>query len=110
MCVGYSIRRAGPYDWFSNLPAGYYKPDPVAEYTEESPGGDHDFLSKLCTKWEAASNLPPSVNCRNVVVRSGASVGFESRCCACLKGNQMAKVKRQRRGSWTNLAEKSLVC
>ncbi|XP_075524594.1 epimerase family protein SDR39U1 isoform X5 [Dermacentor variabilis] len=55
--------------------AGYYKPDPVKEYTEESPGGDHDFLAKLCTKWEAAAKLPPEVKCRTVTVRSGVVLG-----------------------------------
>lgn len=56
---------------------GYYKPDPVAEYTEESPGGDFDFLSRLCTKWEAAAQLPPSVNCRTVIIRSGVVLGHD---------------------------------
>ncbi|KAL1439734.1 hypothetical protein MTO96_009597 [Rhipicephalus appendiculatus] len=54
---------------------GYYKPDPVKEYTEDSPGGDHDFLAKLCTKWEAAAKLPPEVKCRTVTVRSGVVLG-----------------------------------
>ncbi|XP_064467188.1 epimerase family protein SDR39U1-like [Ornithodoros turicata] len=54
---------------------GYYKPDAVTEYTEDSPGGDHDFLADLCVKWENASVLPPEHNVRRVVVRSGVVLG-----------------------------------
>lgn len=51
--------------------AGYYKPDPTAEYDEDSPGGDFDYLSELCTAWEVAAKLPSSVSCRQAIVRSG---------------------------------------
>ena len=52
--------------------SGYYQPNPAREYTEESPGGDHDYLSRLVTDWEAAGNLPDSLNVRRVIVRSGS--------------------------------------
>ncbi|KAK7114925.1 epimerase family protein SDR39U1-like [Littorina saxatilis] len=54
---------------------GYYKPDPTAEYDEDSPGGDFDYLSELCTAWEAAAKLPSSVSCRQAIVRSGVVLG-----------------------------------
>ena len=50
---------------------GYYRPDPVVEYDEDSPGGDFDFLSQLCTDWEAAAKLPNEINVRQVIIRSG---------------------------------------
>lgn len=50
---------------------GYYKPDPHAEYDEDSPGGDFDFLSQLCTDWEAAAKLPDDIEVRQVIIRSG---------------------------------------
>jgi NAD dependent epimerase/dehydratase family enzyme len=49
---------------------GYYKPDPNQEYTENSPGGDFDFLSKLVTDWEKGTEMS-SADVRVVKVRSG---------------------------------------
>ena len=52
--------------------AGYYKPDPEAEYTEDSPGGNFDFLSRLAADWEEAAQLPPECkDVRVVIIRSG---------------------------------------
>lgn len=51
-------------------PTGYYRPSPTAEYTEDSPGGDFDFFSRLVSSWEAAALIPGSP-ARGVVVRSG---------------------------------------
>lgn len=65
-----------PKVFISMSGVGYYKPDPAAEYTEDSPGGDHDFLAELCTKWENAGNFPPELNVRRVVVRSGVVLGY----------------------------------
>jgi len=57
------------------LSPGYYKPSDKAEYTEDSEGGDFDFLSKLAKQWEAASELSPECSqVRRVVVRSGKTV------------------------------------
>jgi len=51
---------------------GYYKPDPVKEYTETSEGGDYDFLSRLSRDWEQASEpIEKKFNVRRVVLRSG---------------------------------------
>lgn len=63
---------------------GYYRPDPVVEYDEDSPGGDFDFLSRLCTDWEAAAKLPNEINVRQVIVRSGQYWNFPS-FWVCLK-------------------------
>ncbi|XP_013785676.1 epimerase family protein SDR39U1-like [Limulus polyphemus] len=54
---------------------GYYKPCQETEYTENSSGGDHDFLAELCRKWESAGNLPPELPVRRVIVRSGVVLG-----------------------------------
>jgi NAD dependent epimerase/dehydratase family enzyme len=51
---------------------GYYQPDPVKEYTEESEGGDYDFLSRLSRDWEKASEpIENTFNVRRVILRSG---------------------------------------
>ncbi|CAG7725640.1 unnamed protein product [Allacma fusca] len=55
---------------------GYYKPSQTAEYTEESPGGDFDFLSELSTNWEKCSELKPEAKeVRRVIIRSGIVLG-----------------------------------
>ncbi|CAH1779409.1 unnamed protein product [Owenia fusiformis] len=54
---------------------GYYKPDPQTEYTEDSPGGDFDFLSRLGTDWEKEAQLPDDVPVRQVIIRSGVVLG-----------------------------------
>jgi NAD dependent epimerase/dehydratase family enzyme len=51
---------------------GYYRPDPVKEYTETSEGGDYDFLSRLSRDWEQASEpIETKSNVRRVILRSG---------------------------------------
>ncbi|NXN18544.1 D39U1 protein, partial [Indicator maculatus] len=52
----------------------YYHPSLTAEYTEDSPGGDFDFFSRLVSSWEAAAVIPGSPT-RGVVVRSGVVLG-----------------------------------
>ncbi|KAF4528121.1 hypothetical protein B566_EDAN016324 [Ephemera danica] len=42
---------------------------------EESPGGDFDFLSRLCTDWEEAAKLPESSGVRQAMVRCGVVLG-----------------------------------
>ncbi|KAK2164053.1 hypothetical protein LSH36_69g01031 [Paralvinella palmiformis] len=56
---------------------GYYRPSQTAEYTEESPGGDFDYLSRLCTDWEQAAKLVADINVRQAVVRIGLALGRE---------------------------------
>lgn len=51
---------------------GYYQADSEKIYDEKSDGGDHDFLSKLCSDWENASKID---NIRSVAVRSGIVLG-----------------------------------
>nr|XP_042710827.1 epimerase family protein SDR39U1 isoform X2 [Chrysemys picta bellii] len=61
-----------PRSWVLVTGVGYYRPSPTAEYTEESPGGDFDFFSRLVSAWEAAAKIPGD-STRQAVVRSGAS-------------------------------------
>ncbi|NXO30321.1 D39U1 protein, partial [Cisticola juncidis] len=58
-----------PRAWVLVTGVGYYRPSPTAEYTEDSPGGDFDFFSRLVSSWEAAALIPGSPT-RGVVVRS----------------------------------------
>ncbi|XP_069489870.1 epimerase family protein SDR39U1 isoform X3 [Ambystoma mexicanum] len=68
-----------PRVWVLVTGVGYYPPSLTAEYTEESPGGDFDFLSRLVKDWEAVARLPGNVACqtRQVVVRSGVILGSD---------------------------------
>nr|XP_042710828.1 epimerase family protein SDR39U1 isoform X3 [Chrysemys picta bellii] len=59
-----------PRSWVLVTGVGYYRPSPTAEYTEESPGGDFDFFSRLVSAWEAAAKIPGD-STRQAVVRSG---------------------------------------
>ncbi|KAK2527227.1 Sdr39u1 [Columba livia] len=63
-----------PHAWVLVTGVGYYRPSPTAEYTEDSPGGDFDFFSRLVSSWEAAALVPGSP-ARGVVVRSGVVLG-----------------------------------
>lgn len=63
-----------PRAWVLVTGVGYYKPSHSTEYTEESPGGDFDFFSRLVTHWEAAAKIPNDAT-RQVVVRSGVVLG-----------------------------------
>jgi uncharacterized protein (TIGR01777 family) len=49
----------------------------TAEYTEDSPGGDFDFLSELAAEWEKSSQLKDKScdHIRVVNVRSGVVLG-----------------------------------
>ncbi|GAB1600070.1 epimerase family protein SDR39U1-like [Argonauta hians] len=67
-----------PPEVFVNTSAvGFYAPDHEKCYTEESPGGNHDFLARLCSEWEAASKLKPAVrdSVRHVTIRVGIVLG-----------------------------------
>jgi len=63
-----------PKVFISMSGVGYYKPDSQKEYTEDSPGGDFDFLSELVTDWESAAKAKDT---RNVILRSGVVLGRE---------------------------------
>lgn len=67
---GWLLSRFSPEPLSALTPTGYYRPSPTAEYTEDSPGGDFDFFSRLVSSWEAAAHIPGSP-ARSVVVRSG---------------------------------------
>ncbi|XP_028649418.1 epimerase family protein SDR39U1 isoform X1 [Erpetoichthys calabaricus] len=66
-----------PNSWVLVTGVGYYKPSETLEYTEDSEGGDFDFLSQLVTEWEAAGRLPEdqAKSVRQVVIRSGIVLG-----------------------------------
>lgn len=57
---------------------GYYPPNQTQQYTENSPGGDADFLSRLVKDWEGVAE-PPLVDGKSVTqltkVRSGVVLG-----------------------------------
>ncbi|NWV70258.1 D39U1 protein, partial [Malurus elegans] len=63
-----------PRAWVLVTGVGYYRPSPIAEYTEESPGGNFDFFSRLVSSWEDAALIYGSPT-RGVVVRSGVVLG-----------------------------------
>ncbi|KAK7067638.1 hypothetical protein SK128_014340 [Halocaridina rubra] len=54
---------------------GYYPPNTSEVFDEDGPGGDFDFLSRLCTEWESAADLSPSANVRTVKIRTGVVLG-----------------------------------
>lgn len=66
-----------PKVFVSTSAVGYYPPDPEKEYTEESPGGNHDFLARLAADWEAATKLSPGAKSaiRHSIVRVGVVLG-----------------------------------
>uniref|UniRef100_A0A8B9QSC4 Epimerase family protein SDR39U1 n=1 Tax=Anas platyrhynchos TaxID=8839 RepID=A0A8B9QSC4_ANAPL len=63
-----------PNAWVVVTGVGYYRPSPTAEYTEDSPGGNFDFFSRLVSSWEAAAVIPDGPT-RGVLVRSGVVLG-----------------------------------
>ncbi|XP_077171904.1 epimerase family protein SDR39U1 isoform X1 [Paroedura picta] len=63
-----------PRSWVLVTGVGYYRPSHTTKYTENSPGGDFDFFSRLVTRWEAEARVPEQTT-RQVVVRSGVVLG-----------------------------------
>lgn len=53
------------------LHAGFYPSGKEEVFDEDGPGGDFDFLSRLCTDWEKAASLPPNLGVRTVKIRTG---------------------------------------
>ncbi|XP_018413707.1 PREDICTED: epimerase family protein SDR39U1 [Nanorana parkeri] len=67
-----------PHSWVLVTGVGYYPPSQTQQYTEDSPGGDADFLSRLVKDWEDVAQLP-LVNGKSdtqlTKVRSGVVLG-----------------------------------
>eukprot|EP00106_Octopus_bimaculoides_P014288 XP_014781730.1 PREDICTED: epimerase family protein SDR39U1-like [Octopus bimaculoides] len=72
-----SSAQTPPEVFVSTSAIGFYAPDDENSSTEYSPGGDHDFLSGLCSEWETASTLSPSLTniVRRVIIRVGIVLG-----------------------------------
>ena len=51
--------------------SGYYKGSVTAEYTEDSPGGTHDWMAQMCADWEQSAYIPPELGVRHATVRIG---------------------------------------
>lgn len=66
-----------PEVFVTSSAVGYYRPSATAEYTEDSPGGDFDYLSRLCKDWEDAAKLPADINVRQAIIRIGLVLGKE---------------------------------
>uniref|UniRef100_A0A8C5M606 Short chain dehydrogenase/reductase family 39U member 1 n=1 Tax=Leptobrachium leishanense TaxID=445787 RepID=A0A8C5M606_9ANUR len=58
LALAISQSESPPRSWILVTGVGYYPPSRKQEYSEESPGGDADFLSRLVKDWEAAGQLP----------------------------------------------------
>nr|XP_048676715.1 epimerase family protein SDR39U1 isoform X1 [Caretta caretta] len=69
-----------PRAWVLVTGVGYYRPSPTAEYTEESPGGDFDFFSRLVSAWEAAAKIPGDGTRQAVVWCWGRAEAPSPRC------------------------------
>jgi len=72
-CLILIVSRKNNTKFLFIISAGY-KPDKHKEYTESSPAENFDFLSQLVIDWEAAAELPESLNVRQFTVRSGKNV------------------------------------
>ncbi|KAM4709855.1 epimerase family protein SDR39U1 [Discoglossus pictus] len=73
-----SQSQSPPHSWIILTGVGYYPPSRTQQYTEDSPGGDADFLSCLVRDWEASAQLPHTDDkpgTRIVRVRSGVVLG-----------------------------------
>ncbi|XP_053324479.1 epimerase family protein SDR39U1 isoform X2 [Spea bombifrons] len=67
-----------PRSWILVTGVGFYPPSRTQQYSEDSPGGDADFLSRLVRDWEAAAELGVTdrdVKTQLVRVRSGVVLG-----------------------------------
>ncbi|XP_063769558.1 epimerase family protein SDR39U1 isoform X2 [Pseudophryne corroboree] len=67
-----------PRSWVVVTGVGYYPPSQTQQYSEYSPGGEADFLSRLVRDWEAAAQLPLQDGkpiTQLVKVRSGVVLG-----------------------------------
>ncbi|XP_044144243.1 epimerase family protein SDR39U1 [Bufo gargarizans] len=67
-----------PHTWVVATGVGYYPPSQTQQYTEDSPGGNADFLSRLVRDWESAAELPGTEGnpvTQLVKVRTGVVLG-----------------------------------
>ncbi|KAM3940293.1 epimerase family protein SDR39U1 [Leptodactylus fuscus] len=65
-----------PHTWVVVTGVGYYPPSLTHQYTEDSPGGNADFLSCLVKDWEKAAELPGNKTKSQLVkVRPGVVLG-----------------------------------
>ena len=63
-----------PQAFIAGSAIGYYGTSRTATFTESSPPGD-DFLGKLCTAWEAASDGAAALGMRVAKLRTGLVLG-----------------------------------
>lgn len=67
-----------PHTWVVVTGVGYYPPSQTQQYSEDSPGGNTDFLSRLVRDWEATAELPGTEGepaTQLVKVRTGVVLG-----------------------------------
>ncbi|XP_077154266.1 epimerase family protein SDR39U1 isoform X2 [Ranitomeya variabilis] len=67
-----------PHTWVVLTGVGYYPPSNTQQYSEDSPGGNADFLSRLVRDWEGAAELCATEDkpvTQLVKVRTGAVLG-----------------------------------
>ncbi|XP_075709256.1 epimerase family protein SDR39U1 [Rhinoderma darwinii] len=67
-----------PHTWVVVTGVGYYPSSQTQQYSEDSPGGNSDFLSRLVRDWEGAAELPGTEGkpiTQLVKVRTGAVLG-----------------------------------
>ncbi|XP_073527261.1 epimerase family protein SDR39U1 isoform X1 [Phyllobates terribilis] len=67
-----------PHTWVVVTGVGYYPPSNTQRYSEDSPGGNADFLSRLVRDWEGAAELRATEGkpvTQMVKVRTGVVLG-----------------------------------
>ncbi|XP_056384277.1 epimerase family protein SDR39U1 [Hyla sarda] len=67
-----------PHTWVVVTGVGYYPPSQTQQYSEDSPGGNADFLSRLVRDWEKAAELSSTKDkplTKLVKVRTGVVLG-----------------------------------
>ena len=69
--------RVPPLAFVSMSGVAYYPPSTEGSppHTEESSGGEHDFMARLARDWEQAAVLPTTVDTRCIQLRSGVVLG-----------------------------------
>jgi len=69
--------RVPPLAFVSMSGVAYYPPSTEGSppHTEQSSGGEHDFMARLARDWEEAAVLPHTADTRCVQLRSGVVLG-----------------------------------
>ena len=82
-----SLSQTRPKVFVGTSAIGFYEPSETVEYTEESQGGVHDTMAKLCKGCEDACAEVEVLGVRKVVIRTGIVLGkgfiillFSSNC------------------------------